>query len=234
MNTNLTTHGSYLIALFAMTVALIYFYNQNKQHKAASERKDTIIAEKSDSIRYERNRAGQEVASKTAALATVQEVRQAYQAEIKALREELGIRDRNLRAFMRAELQARGEGTAEIHNHYYTDSTGAQVTERGFQIDDGYLDLEAAIDSTEVHYEYTYTDEILAAFHVERKWLLGKERLMWSGRLANPNARITSTTNVLVEEAKDKRWCVTVGAGFDPFSGKLFPSIGVGYAVFKF
>lgn len=217
-------------------MGVIVLAEQNRRLRAGNERQDSIIREKTDSLRYERNRAGQLVAEKAAAEVAMREMQTNYGAELKQIKEELGVTRSELKAFVKAEFEARGSGTTTIEHHHHYDNEGNMVRADSFRIKDGYLDLLGSIrDSTRISYEYTYTDEILHAFQFRRKWAFGKEQLYSVSRLKNPNAKVTNSTAVLVNEYKDKRWVIATGVSWTPFSPVQFqPSITVGYAWIKF
>lgn len=218
-------------------VALFFVYDRWQKTKDKNARQESVIREKSDSISYWQNKHGQVVAEKHAAEVTAQELDDFYKEEIKLIKDEFNIKQNDLKAFVKAEFAAMGEGTTTINNHYHTDSTGTiTVSERTFDIADGYLSLAAVLDSTKVSYNYTYQDEILYAFHTKKKWVFGKEELYGSGRLTNPNAKITNSTSVLVDDYKDKRWVVSAGVSWLPLNPdqQFWPAVHVGYALLKF
>lgn len=219
-----------LVLIILLAASVLYLAQRNRKLSRESDNKSSIIAEKTDSLHYERNARGQEIASKNAAVASLQELQEAYGNELEQIREQLNIKDRDLRAFMQANFQAKGSGTTIIHNHY--DSTGSQVVKPAFSIEDGYLALSGAIQDSTLTYQYTYTDQILAVFHYEKKGLFKKE-LHWSGSLSNPNARITSATNAIVDEYKDRRWNLSVGVSYSPFTQQVLPTVSVGWALIK-
>lgn len=225
---------SYIFLILAL-VGVIVLAEQNRRLRAKSERQESVLREKTDSLRYERNRAGQLVAEKAAAEVTLKELQTNYGAELRQIREELGVAKRELKAFVKSEFEARGTGETTIEHHHHYDNEGNLATDRSFQINDGYLSMTGKLDSMKVRYDYTYTDEILTAFQFRRKWALGKEQLYSVSRLRNPNARVTNSTAVLVNEYKDKRWVIATGVSWTPFSPVQFqPSITVGYAWIKF
>jgi hypothetical protein len=226
---------SYIFLALAL-VGVIVLAEQNRRLRAKSDRQESVIREKTDSLRYERNRAGQLVAEKAAAEVTLKELQTNYGAELRQIREELGVAKRELKAFVKSEFEARGTGETTIEHHHHYDNEGNVVRVDSFRIKDGYLDMLGSIrDSTRISYEYTYTDEILHAFQFRRKWAFGKQELYSVSRLRNPNARVTNSTAVLVNEYKDKRWVISTGVSWTPFSPVQFqPSITVGYAWIKF
>lgn len=225
-----------LITNIILLAVVVFLYTQWRKESRESARKDTVISEKTDSLEYTKNKLGQTVAEKDAAIVTLSQLDEFYKEEITQIKEEMNVNKRDLKAFIKAEFQARGEGTTTINNHIYQDSAGVTVSERTFSIADGYLTLDAVLDTTEVKYNYTYSDEILHAFHFDKKWLLGKETLKVSSRLKNPSAKVINSTAVTVEEYKDKRFVIAAGVSWLPMNpdAQFWPTISVGYALLKF
>lgn len=222
------------IAIVGLLVVIGLMLSHIKKVERESTRKDSIIAEKNDSLRYERTESGRLRVEKAAAVASTKEFKEAYPKLAEELKKEFDVKVKDLKAYVRAEFEARGSGNGSVSNTYYVDSTGQRYKE--FKMDDGYLKFRTTLfDSlTKAPYEYTYSDTLTYGFKTEKKWFLGKEKLMGFGGLRNPNARITKATNVLIDDYKDKRWVVMAGAGVNPFDGKIIPLVGVGYALFKF
>lgn len=232
----MTTTRILLITNIILLAVAVFLYTQWRKESRESARKDTVISEKTDSLEYTTNKLGQAVAEKDAAVVTASELDDFYKKEITQIKEEMSINKRDIKAFIKAEFQARGEGTTTINNQYYQDSTGVTVSERTFSIADGYLTLDAVLDSTKVKYNYSYSDEILSVFHFDKKWLFGKETLKASSRLKNPNAKVINSTAVTVEEYKDKRFVLAAGVSWLPLNPDIqfWPTISVGYALLKF
>lgn len=222
------------IVIVALALLSGWLFTELRKSQAENNRKDTIISEKQDSLRYERTVSGRLRIEKAAAVTSAKEFHDAYPKLAAELKREFDVKVRDLKAYVKAEFEARGEGTGSISNTYYVDSTGHRYKE--FTMDDGYLRFRTTLfDSlTKAPYRYTYQDTLTYGFKTEKKWLLGKERLYGFGGLRNPNAKITKATNVLIDDYKDKRWVVVAGAAYNPFAGKIIPMVGVGYALFKF
>lgn len=229
-------HLTYTLIVLALILALAHFIERSRKLNDEMDRKESVIAEKTDSIKHWKNSAGQAVAEKVAAQVSTKELKEFYKSEIDQIREELGIKDKNLRAFVKAEFAAHGEGSTVINNQFFQDSSGVSVERNTFMIADGYLTLDAILDSTEVNYKYNYKDELLTAFEVRRSWVFGKEKLFASGRLKNKNAMITNSTSVMVDNYKDRRFVVVAGASWLPFNPdvQFWPTLTVGYALIKF
>lgn len=224
------------IVIVGLLVILGILLTHIRKLKAETSRKDTIIAEKTDSLRYERTRSGRLTAEKDAAVATADEFKAAYPKLAEELKEEFDVKVRELKAYIRAEIQATGQGTGTITNTFYVDSSGAPTRYREFDMDDGYLKFRTTLFDSLIHapYQYTYSDTLTYGFKATKTWALGKEKLYGFGGLRNPNAKIVNATNVLIDDYKDKRWVLVAGVSYNPFEGKIIPMVGVGYAFLKF
>lgn len=223
----------YIVAV-ALAILCGWLFTQLRKSDAENTRKDSIIAEQIDSVRHWKTESGRIASEKAAAVASAKEFQEAYPKLADELKREFDVKVKDLKAYVKAEFEARGEGKGSISNTYYVDSTGHRYKE--FTMDDGYLKFRTTLfDSlTAAPYKYTYADTLTYGFRVKKKWLLSREKLYGFGGLRNPNAKITSATNVLIDDYKDKRWVVMAGAGYDPFNNKLIPMLGVGYALFRF
>lgn len=195
----------------------------------------SIIAEKEDTLRYERNSKGRIVAEKIAAEATVKQLKDFYPEVVRELKEEFDVKMKDMKAYVKNQIVAQGSGKALVTNNYYTDSSGVRVEYRDVNFDDGYLKFKSSIfegldfgEST-----YTYTDTISTVIYHKKNWLFGKERTYASTGLRNPNAKIIGSTNLLVSE-RDKRFVIYGGIGYDPLNNRPALTIGIGYAIIKF
>ena len=230
------THAIYIAGLSILLGIVVFLVLRLERANGEIDRKDSIIAEKNAEIEYKTSETGKIVAEKIAAEATAKEALEAYPEIVNQIKREFDIKTRDLKAFVQASFHAQGHGEASVVNNYYTDSTGQKIKAKQFTFKDDYLFFESTIfdDKDKADSRYTYSDSISMAFHVKRKWRLGKETLYASASLGNPNAKVTSSTSVLIKEAKDKRFFIGPMGGYDPFQGRFFLGVGVGYALFKF
>lgn len=224
----------FVILLLALIIMFLIFY-ANHRRKQLIDNYNSIVAEKDDTIRYERNDKGHIVAQKLAAEATAKQLKESYPEIVKELKEEFDVKMKDLKAYVKNEFSANGKGDASVTNNYYTDSAGNEVRRRDLLFQDGYLRFSATIyDSTTFASSfYSYSDTITTVVHTKRKWFLGKESLYASTSLKNPNAKVTGTTNLLVN-VRDKRFVVYGGVGYDPLNNRPAITIGLGYALIKF
>lgn len=225
----------YLIVIACLLGLGFFFYDRWQKLREVNQQKDSIIAEQNDTIRHRINQFGKVVAEKLAAQATARQLAEAYPQLEKELKDEFDIKIRDLKSYIRNEITARGQGQASVTNNYYIDSLGNKIATRDLRFNDGYLDFRSTIDSTSLaNSVYIYTDTIVTAIHSKKKWFLGSEKLFASSMLKNPNARVSASTNLLVDDYRDKRFVIYVGAGYDPFNNRPVISAGIGYAIFKF
>lgn len=223
-----------VLAAIIFTATVFYTMHKNGKLKDQLYQKESVINEKNAVIQYRENQAGKLIAEKQATEISYKELQQSYPKLAEAIVKDFDIKIKNLRAYMSAEFQARGQGSSTINNHYYTDSTGVQIPFWKLKASDGYLNFLASVyDSTNAPYEYTYTDTIQYTFNVKKKWFLGNEKLYGSGLLGNPNAKITNSTSIHIKKYRDKRFYL--GAGFSyGIDGKLLPSVHAGYSIIRF
>ena len=231
------THFFYIACI--LVCAAIIFYMDKRLARVEREASSyaSALVEKEAEVTYYRNERGRIIAQKEAAVLTSQEIAKAYPKVIEEMKKEFDIKLKDMKAYVRNEFEARGSGNSTIHNHYVIDSTGRRVPVWEMRVSDGYLDFRSTvIDSLHAPYTYSYTDTATTVISRKKKWLFGKESLYSSTMFRNPNAKVTGTTNILVNNYKDKRWVISIGASYVPFSesGKFQPTITAGYALFKF
>lgn len=221
-----------VITILLFLLGLMYFQYWKKSEE--SDRKDTIIQEKESQAKHWETESGRQAMEKQAAIASAKEFQEAYPKAVEELKAEFGVKFRDLKAYVRAEFEVRGQGEGVINNTYLIDSAGRKYKE--FKMDDGYLRFSTMLfDSiTSAPYEYAYSDTLTYGFTMKRKWFLGKETLYGFGGLRNPQAKITSATNVLIKDFRDKRWVISVGVSYNPILNNFSPSVNFGYALIKF
>lgn len=223
-----------VIAVLAFVCALLII--DLIRSKRENRQKDSIISEITDSIRYHKNDKGRIVAEKLAAEASSREIAKAYPKLEKEIKEDFAVKMKDLRAYIKNQIQVQGNGRSTVTNNYYTDSLGNKVEYRDVNFDDGYLKFQSSVfegldfgDS-----KYTYTDTIRTVISRKKKWLFGKETLHAESSLSNPAAKVTGTTNILINNYRDKRFCVYVGPGYDFLNNQVTINVGVGYTLIKF
>lgn len=222
----------YLIA-FTAVMAVVYYAFLKLERRIDSY--ESVISEKNSQIEYFMNENGQLVAGKQAAEVAVKDLKSMYPEIYRSLSRDLDVKLKDLKTYMESGFKASGSGNGQIHNHYYSNESGDSILSRSLVIDDTYLNLKATIlDSANSPYTYTYSDTIKQTISIKRKWFLGNEYLYGSAVLSNPNANITSSKNILIQDYKDKRFSLGIGTFYDPSSGKIRLGVGLSYALFKF
>lgn len=219
-----------LVVLFSIG----YTIHQVRKGKAERENLESIIREKDTEIQYRVNKEGRIIAEKETAVGNYKQLAEAYPKIAESIQKDFDIKLKNLKAYMQSEFEARGSGNSQITNNYYLDSAGNKVEYFKLKASDGYLDFNADVYSpTNAPYTYSYKDSIQFAISTKKKWFLGNERLLASGKLSNPGAKITNSTSYLVESYKDKRFYLGAGMSYG-LDGRLVPSIQIGYSLIKF
>lgn len=232
-----------ILVFFVIVLILLLAWSleRGNKFKKESEQRATVIGEKNAIIEYHVNDKGKIVAQKEAAELKASDLEKAYPEIYKTLKEDMDVNFKRLKAFVQNEFEARGSGTGNItNNHYYDSASGKNVTFRDFHMDDGYLTFDTRLfDSLSTSlYKYTYRDTAKTAIHGQKKWyqIFKSEKLYATTTFSNPSAKITGTTNIIIDNYRDKRIIVSVGMNYLPFceSQPFQPGIHVGYALFKF
>lgn len=228
-------HTSYITAIVILAGVVFLLFDRVQKSNEKIKHQQSVISEKDAEIQYRLNEVGQLIASKAAAELTTRELAQYYPTIVDELKKQFDIKIKDVKVYMRHEFEARSKGTAAVTNYYnIKDSTG-QYPKWKLKVDDGYLSFNATVyDSLNAPYKYTYIDTITTVVATKKKWILGSEKLLASSSFKNKNARITGSTNLLIDSYRDKRWVVSAGVSYLPFTNQFQPSITIGYALIKF
>ena len=233
MKQTLKSIGEVAVAAIVL-MSVIWIIHEMRKMKKNEENYQSIIREKDAIITYKTNKEGDLIAQKDAAVGSYKQLAEAYPEIAKSIQKDFDIKLKNLKAYMQAEFEARGSGNSQVTNNYYIDSAGNKVEYFKLKASDGFLDFNADVYSPKnAPYTYSYTDSIQYTISTDKKWFLGNERLLASGKLSNPGAKITNTTSYLVESYRDKRFYLGAGMSYG-LDGRFVPSIQIGYAFIKF
>jgi hypothetical protein len=214
-----------------------------RKSQAHDKQQSSVIAEKDAIIQYHVNEKGQLVAQKEAAEIRSKDLENSYPKIYETLKRDMDINAKNLKAYIQNEFAAHGTGQGSVTtNNYYDTATHKQVRFRDFHMSDGYLTFDTRLyDSLQTSlYRYTYSDTAKTAISAKRKWFLGKEQLFATTVFSNPSSKITGTTNILVNNYRDKRFSVSLSAGYglvkvgDEVHTGWFAGPSVSYSLFKF
>jgi hypothetical protein len=224
----------YLVVIGVLVGASFFFYDQWQKSLETVRQKESIITEQSAEIKYRKTKEERIIATKDAAVLSSQEIAKAYPQVIEQLKKEFDIKLKDVRAYIRNEFEARGQGVSTITN-YYVDSAGNKIDSRELLFDDGYLMFRSVLDSSShAMSTYVYRDTISTILSTKKKWFLGNEKMYASSMLQNKNALVTGSTNLMVSTYRDKRWTLSAGAYYDPIRQDYGLGIIFGYALIKF
>jgi len=220
----------YLLPLALLIMVLLFLYAWNLRSKL--ERSESILTEKESQITYFKSQSGKTVSEKPAAEISKSDLEKHY-SDIAADLRDMKIKFSRLEAVSKAAIEAKGEGVVTIVRDTIPVPGSVPVILDSVFITDGWLDLRGGIKGQRFGYTYSYQDSIVMAISGKRKWFLGNERLYGSARVSNPNARATSLTSVLLKH-RDKRFVISLGANYDPFTNRFSPGIHAGWSLLKF
>lgn len=226
----------HLIAISLLVFALVVLWDLYQGQRMTSESRGSIIREKEAEIEYRKSKEGQLIADKVAAEVRAADIAEAYPKLVKDL-ENMSVSMRALRTSIQAEFRALNSGTSTVIRDTIFKEGKFVGVQKSVKIDDGYLRMIGVLNpsnSTEIDWNYSYQDSVTIALHVKKKWFLGKETLYSSIMLKNPNAKVTNSTTVQVSQFRDKRWVISIGGSYDPFSNTVRPSVNFGWKVWAF
>jgi type II secretory pathway pseudopilin PulG len=217
------------LLLAFMVLALLHIHEQDHRTRGL----ESALNERDAQILTYRAANGKLISEKQVAQLRVKELQDAY-PKLETELQQMKVKVKNLQAYSKQGFVAEGHGQATIS--YIHDTTQAQTNFQPFAVvaQDGYLNFQADVyDSLNAPYHYQYQDTITTVFHFKRKWFMGRKTLYSSSMLQNPEAKVISSTNVLVKEYRDKRFGIGPYVGMDI---NLRPSFGlsVQYSLIKF
>lgn len=225
----------YFLASMALVIAFLIWRLSVVNRKL--ERSESVLIEKTDTIRYFKAKSGKIVAEKAGAEITKEDLKDHYQ-DLAADLQDMKVKLNSVRAVLKAVVQSQGQGKALIVRDTIQLPGYIPFIQDSVFIDDSYLKLRAQIipgtRDSYLAYRYTYQDTIVMSISGKKKWLFGKETLIGSARLSNPSAKVTNMTSVLIKQPRDKRFVISAGLIYDPFSSRFAPGLSCGYALLKF
>lgn len=190
-----------------------------------------VLQEKEAQITYFKAQSGKTVGAKPAAEVSKADLQKHY-ATLTADLRDMKVELSRLRTAVRVQFQAIGRGEAIIvRDTIRLPGLQNEATDSVF-VNDGYLSLKARIGD-KFRYQYTYQDSVIVAVSGKKKWLFGKEVLQGSVKFGNPNARAINQTAVVLQGARDKRFVISAGLNYNPFTNTFAPGVHCGFALLK-
>jgi len=228
---NLTKPALITVGVLLILCGYLFWRLETKSRQLES--KTSALEEKEATIREFRTASGRTATEKPTAEISNADFEKHYADIVKDLRQDMDIKLRNVVGVLKAEIEAQGKGELIlVRDTIRVPGAVPMVLDSAF-IDDGYLKLKGGITARTFGYNYNYSDSLIFAVHSSRKWFLGNEKLVGTGRLSNPNAKITNQTSIVIRK-RDKRFVISAGVGYNPFTNQVVPSVHAGYALFKF
>lgn len=228
------TFAMLISALVLIVIFSIMRMEDNKRIQSLQQANGALNAQ----LNTYKTTNGHLVTEKQAAELRVKELKEAMPRLADEITKSFDIKLKNLRAYMQSSFQAQGSGQAKIIRDTLHVRDSIQ-NPYGFSVisQDGYLDHTVDINSQfDTPYHYTYSDTIKQAFTMKGKWYQ-KKHLYGQATLSNPNAIVTNTDAVLINEYKDKRFGIGPYIGWG-LNNKLQPQTTVGisfhYSLIKF
>lgn len=220
----------YLLASMALVIAFLIWRLSVVNRKLDSSA--GVLQEKEAQITYFKAQSGKIVGVKPAAEVSKADLQKHY-ASLSAELQDMKVELSRLRTAVRVQFQAIGKGEAIIvRDTIRLPGLQDQATDSVF-VNDGYLSLKARIGD-KFRYKYGYQDSVIVAVSGNKKWIFGNEVLQGTVKFGNPNARAINQTAVALQGARDKRFVISAGLNYNPFTNTVAPGIHCGWALIKF
>lgn len=223
---NINWHYIYLPA-FAI-IAFIVIFLKGALDDKQREVKSLLSANSEKDAKIEKitNALGEEIFRKQAAEVRIKDLENAYPQLAATLEKQFDIKIKNLKAYIENQFVAHGTGTGTItNNHYHYDSaTGTASDSLKYKMNDGFLSYNVnfelkfkdkfTITQSPYHYQYSDTAKTVIASNKKFFQFWKNEKLFATTKFSNPNTSLVGATNILVDDYKDKRWSIGIGAGW--------------------
>jgi hypothetical protein len=222
-------HVVLIMCLFvAMVVSVLGWIDTRDKMLSAQ----SSLSEKEATIREFRTAQGKTATEKVTAEVSKSDLKDHYPEVTKELAD-LKIQLRNLKGVLTASIAANGKGEVIIVRDTIRVAGAFPVVLDSVKINDGYLRFKGQAKNGMFGYAYSYADSITFAVHTKKRWFLGSEKLYGTGKLQNPNAKITNQTSLVIKN-RDKRWNVSAGVGYDFYGKRVVPTVYAGYSLIRF
>lgn len=229
--------GVGLTALLAVGVIMWLI----RTHKDKVDQYESLLQSDKDVISYHLNKAGQAVAEAAQAQMSLTIYKETHPDDLKAILKDFGIKQAQLQSFVKASFEASGTGETVIRTIHHYDSTKQDtVTEKSFDITDGFLALHGSgqVELNQpwlkLDWDYSYQDTIEVAGITKKKWFGGRKSYFVEALLKNKKAKITSLKDLEITDFKDKRFGLGPAVIYDPFSNSFRVGISLQYNLIRF
>lgn len=219
-----------IVAALVMVIVYLIFRLQSKSNQLDSA--NSALTEKEATIREFRTLQGKTATEKVTAVISTGDLKDHYPEVAKELAD-LKIQLRNIKGVLTASIESTGKGEVIIVRDTIRLPGAVPVVLDSVKINDGYLKFRGQAKNGMFGYSYTYQDSMTFAIARKRNWLFGKETLSGTGKLQNPNAKITNQTSIVIP-TRDKRFNISAGIGYDFYNKRAVPTVYAGYSLIKF
>jgi hypothetical protein len=229
----MTLNSKSLIAIGAAILfgLVVYLLIRLETLSGQLESKTSALEEKEAVLKVWETKSGKTATEKVTAEVSKSDLKEHYPELTKELAD-LKIQIRQLRGILTTTIEAKGKGEVIIVRDTIRVAGAVPVVLDSIKINDGYLRFKGQSKAGMFGYAYTYADSITFAIHSKKRWFLGSEKLYGTGKLQNPNAKITNQTSLVIKN-RDKRWNVSAGVGYDFYGKRIVPTVYAGYSLIK-
>jgi type II secretory pathway pseudopilin PulG len=221
-----------LLIVAALVMVIVYLVFRLETKNRQLESKTSALEETQAVIREFRTAQGKTATEKVTAEVSKGDLKDHYPEVAKELAD-LKIKINQLKGVLSAVVEAKGKGEVIIVRDTIRVPGAVPVILDSVKINDGYLRFKGQGKNGLFGYGYSYTDSITFAVATKKKWFLGSEKLYGTGKLQNPNAKITNQTSLVIKN-RDKRWNVSAGVGYDFYGKRIVPTVYAGYSLIRF
>lgn len=220
-----------VITLLSCVIIFLWFWKEDEA--MSNKQKDSIIAEKNAVIEYKTNENGDLVAEKTAALASRDAIKSAYNDEISRIRKDFDVKLKDMKGFITAKIETMGEGKSSARDTLIIKEDGTEITGKKIGINEEWFSLTGILLNNDFEYRYSTRDSVTFVTSFKKDKLFGPKRLIVNGISHNPNSNITGLRNIVVDDYKPKRVSLGPALFYDPFDNQFRVGVSANYSLIR-
>jgi len=228
-----------IIIILSLSIVPLLFITKSCNQSGKIDGLESVIKEKNGELERTENKLGQEKVSRLVAEADREIIKKSYEAEIKEVREKLGVKIRNLEGIVKAQTVNSGSATVRVDTVYVLNQVRDSVHDSvqqlvyyDFEYADNWLNLSGRLYNHSVDLTWDVVDHLTFAFERKPTGLFKPKELIIHATSDNPNTHYTNLMSVKVGVEKRKPFGIGPYIGVGP--GGLQVGIGIQYSFIRF
>jgi hypothetical protein len=227
----------FLAVIIAVIIGLIIQNKSNSRLRAQANSTTSILNEKIAEIRavrLENGRLKQEKPSAVVDKSQIKLIEEHYKEEVRDLKENHGVKVKDLHAYYKAQMVTSGSGEAQIRDTTIIVNDTSRIYQ-SVNVSDDFLDFYGYFDDKNLVYSYMMYDSLSIAYYWTKRgfWPFVKnDSLIVSFSSANQNTQLLNVTSFVIQETKKTKLTIGPYVGYSLINGVDF-GISVQYPLIR-